>query len=136
MEQNQVPDNHTKELSLLGLSMIVIGSMLGGGVFNLPSSISQSAGVVASLLAWLITGVGVFFIAKVFQTLSKEEPEIIGGIYYYAKDGFGDYIGFNSAWGYWLSNIIGNVSFVILFLDALSKFIPSIGGSGDKSDCF
>ena len=136
MEQNQVPDNHTKELSLLGLSMIVIGSMLGGGVFNLPSSISQSAGVVASLLAWLITGVGVFFIAKVFQTLSKEEPEIIGGIYYYAKDGFGDYIGFNSAWGYWLSNIIGTVSFVILFLDALSKFIPSIGGSGGQIGLF
>jgi hypothetical protein len=43
---------------LLGRCMIVIGSMLGGGVFNLPSSISQSAGVVASLLAWLITGVG------------------------------------------------------------------------------
>ena len=136
MEQNQLPDNHTKELSLLGLSMIVIGSMLGGGVFNLPSSISQSAGVIASLLAWLITGVGVFFIAKVFQTLSKEEPDIIGGIYYYAKDGFGDYIGFNSAWGYWLSNIIGNVSFVILFLDALSKFIPSIGGSGGQIGLF
>ncbi|MFR3687100.1 MAG: basic amino acid/polyamine antiporter [Enterococcus sp.] len=136
MEQKQLPDNHTKELSLLGLSMIVIGSMLGGGVFNLPSSISQSAGVVASLLAWLITGIGVFFIAKVFQTLSKEEPEIIGGIYYYAKDGFGDYIGFNSAWGYWLSNIIGNVSFVILFLDALSKFIPAIGGSGGQIGLF
>ncbi|MDU5335197.1 basic amino acid/polyamine antiporter [Enterococcus sp.] len=136
MEQNQIPDNHTKEMSLLGLSMIVIGSMLGGGVFNLPSSISQSAGVVASLLAWLITGVGVFFIAKVFQTLSKEEPEVIGGIYYYAKDGFGDYVGFNSAWGYWLSNIIGNVSFVILFLDALSKFVPSIGGSGGQIGLF
>ncbi|MBO0454837.1 basic amino acid/polyamine antiporter [Candidatus Enterococcus murrayae] len=136
MEQQQTPDKHTKEMSLLGLSMIVIGSMLGGGVFNLPSSISQSAGVIASLLAWLITGVGVFFIAKVFQTLSREEPEIIGGIYYYAKDGFGDYVGFNSAWGYWLSNIIGNVSFVILFLDALSKFIPSIGGSGGQIGLF
>ncbi|MDT2634734.1 basic amino acid/polyamine antiporter [Enterococcus dongliensis] len=136
MEQNQVPDNHTKEMSLLGLSMIVIGSMLGGGVFNLPSSISQSAGVIASLLAWLITGLGVFFIAKVFQTLSKEKPQIIGGIYYYAKDGFGDYVGFNSAWGYWLSNIIGNVSFVILFLDALSKFIPSIGGSEGRIGLF
>ncbi|MGM0175197.1 basic amino acid/polyamine antiporter [Enterococcus sp. DIV0800] len=136
MEQNQTSGNHTKEVSLLGLSMIVIGSMLGGGVFNLPSSISQSAGVIASLFAWVITGVGVFFIAKVFQTLSNEEPEIIGGIYYYAKDGFGDYVGFNSAWGYWLSNIIGNVSFVILFLDALSKFIPTIGGSGGQIGLF
>lgn len=136
MEQKQVSGKHTKEMSLLGLSMIVIGSMLGGGVFNLPSSISQSAGVLASMIAWLITGIGVFFIAKVFQTLSNEEPEIIGGIYYYAKDGFGDYIGFNSAWGYWLSNIIGNVSFVILFLDALSKFIPEIGGSGGKIGLF
>lgn len=136
MEQQQKDTHHTKEMSLLGLSMIVIGSMLGGGVFNLPSSISQSAGVIASLIAWLITGTGVFFIAKVFQTLSKEEPDIIGGIYYYAKDGFGDYIGFNSAWGYWLSNIIGNVSFVILFLDALSKFIPQIGGSGGRIGLF
>ncbi len=118
-----------KEVGLLGLTMIVVGSMLGGGVFNLPSSISQSAGPAASLIAWTITGVGVFFIAKVFQTLADEQPQITGGIYYYAKDGFGAYAGFNSAWGYWLSNIIGNVSFVILFLDALSKFFPSIGGA-------
>lgn len=76
MEQNQPPDKHTKELSLLGLSMIVIGSMLGGGVFNLPSSISQSAGVVASLLAWLITGVGVFFIAKVFRPFQRKSLKL------------------------------------------------------------
>lgn len=133
MEKNSpTPVENTKEVGLLGLTMIVIGSMLGGGVFNLPTGISQSAGVIAALISWLITGVGVFFIAKVFQTLSREKPEIIGGVYYYAKDGFGPYVGFNSAFGYWLSNIIGNVSFVILFLDALSKFIPQVGGSTGK----
>ncbi|MGM0216702.1 basic amino acid/polyamine antiporter [Enterococcus sp. AZ109] len=129
MKEQPTKSASHKEVGLLGLTMIVVGSMLGGGVFNLPSSISQSAGAVASLIAWTVTGVGVFFIAKVFQILANERPEITGGIYYYAKDGFGSYAGFNSAWGYWLSNIIGNVSFVILFLDALSKFFPVIGGS-------
>lgn len=129
MDKQSTKTSSHKEVGLLGLTMIVVGSMLGGGVFNLPSSISQSAGAAASFIAWSITGVGVFFIAKVFQTLANEQPEITGGIYYYAKDGFGAYAGFNSAWGYWLSNIIGNVSFVILFLDALSKFLPQIGGA-------
>lgn len=117
------------KVGLIGLIAIVIGSMLGGGIFNLPGELAQNAGVGASIIAWTITGVGVYFIAKVFQVLSYERGDITGGIYYYAKDGFGDYIGFNSAWGYWLSNVIGNVSFAILFVDSLTKFFPKIGGS-------
>ena len=108
--------------------MIVIGSMIGSGIFNLPQGIASNAGVGASIIAWVITGIGVFFIAKVFQILSHERSDIILGIYYYAKDGFGSYIGFSSAWGYWLSNLIGNVSFAILLVNALTNFFPQIGG--------
>ena len=120
---------HNNRVGLLGLVMIVVGSMLGGGVFNLPGEIAATSGVIAAMVAWAITGLGVFCLAKVFQTLSNEEPQITGGIYYYARTGFGRYVGFNSAWGYWLSNVIGNVSFIILFVDALTKFFPKIGGS-------
>ncbi|MPQ44656.1 basic amino acid/polyamine antiporter [Clostridium tarantellae] len=118
-----------RKVGLFGLIAIVIGSMLGGGIFNLPGEMAQNAVAGASIIAWLITGIGVFFIAKVFQVLSFERGDITSGIYYYAKEGFGNYIGFNSAWGYWLSNAIGNVSFAILFVDALTKFFPAIKGS-------
>lgn len=118
-----------KKVGLIGLIMIVVGSMIGGGIFNLPTDIAQSAGVYGAIIAWAITCVGVFFIAKTFQTLSDVEPQITGGIYYYAKTGFGSYLGYNSAWGYWLSNVIGNVSFVVLVVDALTRFFHGIGGS-------
>lgn len=117
------------KVGLFGLITIVVGSMLGGGIFNLPQEMASNGGVAASVIAWVITGIGVYFIAKVFQILSYDEPDITGGIYYYAKNGFGSYIGFNSAWGYWLSNVIGNISFAILFVDALAKFIPAVGSS-------
>lgn len=120
--------SNSQKVGLFGLIMIVIGSMIGSGIFNLPQGIASNAGVGASIIAWIITGIGVFFIAKVFQILSHERSDIIGGIYYYAKDGFGSYIGFSSAWGYWLSNLIGNVSFAILLVNALTNFFPQIGG--------
>lgn len=121
-------NSNSQKVGLFGLVMIVIGSMIGSGVFNLPQGMASNAGVGASIIAWTITGIGVFFIAKVFQILSDERADIVGGIYYYAKDGFGSYIGFNSAWGYWLSNLIGNVSFAILLVNALTNFFPQIGG--------
>ncbi|MGL4849290.1 MAG: basic amino acid/polyamine antiporter [Clostridium sp.] len=125
MEDNGI---NSQKVGLIGLIMIVVGSMIGSGVFNLPQGMASSAGVGASIIAWIITGVGVFFIAKVFQLLSNERADITGGIYYYAKNGFGTYMGFSSAWGYWLSNLIGNVSFAILLVNALTTFFPQIGG--------
>lgn len=117
-----------KKLGLMGLIALVVGSMIGGGIFQLPSEMATAGGPLAAIIAWCITGIGMFFLGKVFQTLSNDKPELTGGIYAYAKEGFGSYVGFNSAWGYWISQTLGNVSYAVLFIYALKSFFPSMGG--------
>lgn len=116
-----------KKVGLLGLIAIVVGSMIGGGVFQLPSEMAKAGRPFASIIAWIITGIGMFFIGKVFQALGDRKPELSGGIYTYAKVGFGKYIGFNSGFGYWISHLLGSVSYVVLFIYALHSFVPQIG---------
>ncbi len=115
------------KLKLGALIALVIGSMVGGGIFSLPQNIAASAGAGATLIGWLITGVGMLTLAFVFQTLANRKPELDGGVYAYAKAGFGDYMGFSSAWGYWISAWIGNVSYMVLLFSTLGYFFPVFG---------
>ena len=68
-------------------------------------------------------------LAFVFQTLANRKPDLNGGVYAYAKAGFGDYMGFSSAWGYWISAWIGNVSYMVLLFSTLGYFFPVFGGA-------
>ena len=65
---------------------------------------------------------GMIPLALVYQTLARQKPELEGGIYSYARAGFGEYIGFNSAWGYWLAGILGNVATIMLLFSTLGYF--------------
>ncbi|SIP96728.1 arginine-ornithine antiporter [Aquipseudomonas alcaligenes] len=115
------------KLKLGALIALVIGSMVGGGIFSLPQNIANSASAGATLIGWLITGVGMLTLAFVFQTLANRKPNLDGGVYAYAKAGFGDYMGFSSAWGYWISAWIGNVSYMVLLFSTLGYFFPVFG---------
>ena len=117
----------TQKLRLGALIALVVGSMVGGGIFSLPQNIAASASAGATLIGWLITGVGMLTLAFVFQTLANRKPELDGGVYAYAKAGFGDYMGFSSAWGYWISAWIGNVSYMVLLFSTLGYFFPMFG---------
>jgi arginine:ornithine antiporter/lysine permease len=117
----------TQKLRLGALIALVVGSMVGGGIFSLPQNIAASASAGATLIGWLITGVGMLTLAFVFQTLANRKPELDGGVYAYAKAGFGDYMGFSSAWGYWISAWIGNVSYMVLLFSTLGYFFPVFG---------
>ena len=117
----------TQKLKLGALIALVVGSMVGGGIFSLPQNIAASASAGATLIGWLITGVGMLTLAFVFQTLANRKPELDGGVYAYAKAGFGDYMGFSSAWGYWISAWIGNVSYMVLLFSTLGYFFPVFG---------
>lgn len=117
----------TQKLRLGALIALVVGSMVGGGIFSLPQNIAASASAGATLIGWLITGVGMLTLAFVFQTLANRKPELDGGVYAYAKAGFGDYMGFSSAWGYWISAWIGNVSYMVLLFSTLGYFFPIFG---------
>ena len=83
------------------------------------------------MFAWLITGVGVLFLVITFSILASTRPELAGGLHRYAREGFGDYVGFNSAWSYWLSAGIGNVSFAVLLMDAFGYFFHVFGNGSN-----
>lgn len=116
-----------QKLRLSALIALVVGSMIGGGIFSLPQNMAASAGAGAVLIGWAITGVGMLTLALVFQTLANRKPELDTGVYAYAKAGFGDYMGFSSAWGYWISAWIGNVSYMVLLFSTLGLFFPAFG---------
>ncbi|MDQ0150369.1 arginine:ornithine antiporter/lysine permease [Eubacterium multiforme] len=116
-----------RNLGFASLAALIVGSMIGGGAFNLPSDMARGAGTGAIILGWVITGIGMIVLAFVYQMLANRKPELSGGVYSYAKAGFGDYIGFNSAWGYWLSAWIGNVSYAVLLFGAVGYFFPIFG---------
>lgn len=115
------------KLGFSALTALVVGSMVGGGIFSLPQNMAVSAGAGAVLIGWAITAVGMLTLAFVFQTLANRKPELDGGIYAYAKAGFGDYMGFSSAWGYWISAWLGNVSYFVLLFSTLGIFFPVFG---------
>ncbi|MGZ9272245.1 MAG: arginine-ornithine antiporter, partial [Candidatus Binatia bacterium] len=117
----------SQKLTLLPLIALVIGSMIGGGVFNLPSDMSRGASPGAILIGWIITGIGMLMLAFVYQSLAIRKPELNAGPYAYAKAGFGNFVGFNSAWGYWLSAFLGNVAYAVAIFSALSYFLPIFG---------
>ena len=119
-------------LGLLPLVALVVGSMIGGGVFSLPQNMAKGASPGAVIIGWLITGIGMLALAFVYQALSTRKPALDAGPYAYARAGFGDFVGFNSAWGYWLSAWLGNVSYVVLIFGALSYFYPAFGAEGNS----
>ncbi len=111
-------------LGLSALTAIVVGSMIGSGIFALPSQMAGSAAPGPLLIGWAITGVGMLTLAFVFQTLAARKPDVDGGVYGYAKEGFGNYIGFTSAFGYWASAWMGNVAYIVLLFGTLDYFFP------------
>ncbi len=119
------------KLTLVPLIALVIGSMIGGGVFNLPSDMSKAAAPGAIVIGWLITGIGMLMLAFVYQSLATRKPDLNAGPYAYAKAGFGDFVGFNAAWGYWLSAFLGNVAYAVAIFSALSYFVPAFGGGNN-----
>jgi len=106
-------------IGFFGLAAMVVGTMIGGGAFNLPGAMAQGAGVGSVLIGWTITGIGMVMLAFVFQFLANTRPELEGGIYAYAKEGFGKFVGFNSGWGYWMSAWIGTVANITLIFSTL-----------------
>ncbi|HCQ8824368.1 TPA: amino acid permease [Klebsiella pneumoniae] len=111
-----------KKLGLSALTALVLSSMLGAGVFSLPQNMAAVGSPSALLIGWAITGVGILFLAFAMLLLTRIRPDLDGGIFTYAREGFGELIGFCSAWGYWLCAVIANVSYLVIVFSALSFF--------------
>ncbi|CIA09803.1 amino acid permease [Salmonella enterica subsp. enterica serovar Typhi] len=122
-----------KKLGLSALTALVLSSMLGAGVFSLPQNMAAVASPAALLIGWAITGVGILLLAFAMLILTRIRSELDGGIFTYAREGFGELIGFCSAWGYWLCAVIANVSYLVIVFSALSFFTdtPALRLFGD-----
>ncbi|MET8968442.1 basic amino acid/polyamine antiporter [Streptomyces hydrogenans] len=120
------------KLSLLTLTAMVVGSMVGAGVFSLPRRFAQETGVAGALIAWAVAGTGMLMLAFVFQTLAVRRPDLDAGVYAYAKAGFGEYLGFFSAFGYWASACVGNVTYWVLIMSTIGAVAPALG-DGDTA---
>ncbi len=116
-----------KVLGLFSLTSLVVGSIIGSGVFNMMTNMAQSAGLLGILLGWLVTAVGMTFLVLTFRNLNAKKPRLDAGIYSYAEAGFGKFVGFSSAWGYWISAWIGNVAYATLAFSALGYFFKMFG---------
>ena len=121
------PSRLQSKLPLSLLVALVVGSILGSGIFGLPQNMAAGAGAGAILIGWLITGVGMLALALVVQSLDIRKPDLNNGIYAYARATAGEYVGFNAAWGYWVSAWIGNVGYLVAAFGALGYFFPVFG---------
>lgn len=126
------PQTHGN-LGIFRLVTSVITLIIGAGVFTLSGDQAAAGGAcgAAILTAWGISAVGVLCLVMTFFALSRIKPHLKGGIYSYATAGFGDFLGFNSAWGYWISALLCTVSFSALLFGALSYFFPIFGAGNN-----
>jgi arginine:ornithine antiporter/lysine permease len=116
-----------QKMTLPTLTAMVIGGMVGAGVFSLPARFGVATGILGSLIAWAIAGAGMLMLAFVFQNLALRKPELDSGVFIYAKAGFGDYAGFNSAIGFWASSVAGNAFYWVFITAALGAFFDGFG---------
>ncbi|MFJ7974462.1 amino acid permease [Peribacillus sp. JNUCC 23] len=120
----------TKKLGFWILTALVVGNMVGTGIFMLPGSLRSVASPLGVVSAWLVTGFGVLILALVFGNLSLRKPHLTGGPQLYAKELFksgskmSTLSGFMSTWGYWIGSLIGNIAVITSFAGYLSTFFP------------
>lgn len=120
------------KLGFIGLTALVFSAIVGSGVFDLPKNMSAApAALNAQILAWITAGMGVWFIAEMFVILSDVRPNLNAGLYKYGEVGFGPFVGFFVAWGYFVCECFANVAYAVLVMSTLNFFWPGVftGGS-------
>ena len=111
--------NTKREIGFLTAVALVMGNMIGSGVFLLPASLAPYGGI--SVIGWLVSAVGAVLLALVFAQLARLAP-VAGGPYAYTRMAFGDFAGFLVAWVYWLSVWSGNAAIAVAFVGYLDPF--------------
>lgn len=99
--------------------------MVGAGIFNIPQNMAAGAGLGAVVVSWVITAVGMLLLVGTFKSLA-DTSHSTACIYEYARKGFGSYVGFNVAWGYWLCTAFANVAYAVMLNDTFGAFFPSL----------
>ncbi len=107
-------------LGLTSATALVIGSIIGTGVFTMPAVLAAAG--TSSLIVLAVVAVGAMLLAVMFGQLTRRVPKADGGLYAYSRYEFGDFAGFTTAWSYWISAWGGNAAIVaswVFYVDAL-----------------
>ncbi|MEO5893077.1 MAG: amino acid permease [Ferruginibacter sp.] len=118
------PATQKNKLGLWTSTSLVVGNMIGSGVFLMPAALAAYGGI--SVFGWILSSIGAFLLARVFCNLSKLMPQADGGPYAYSRKGLGDFAGFLVAWGYWISIWCTNAAIAVSLVSALSTFFPAL----------
>lgn len=117
-----------KKLGFWSLVAIVFGMMVGSGLYNIPQNLAAGAGPASVAVAWVVTGAGMLLLVATFKLLCDRRPDLDAGIYQYAQECFGNFTGFNIAWGYWLCASFANVAYAVMLNDSFGAFFPVLLG--------
>lgn len=123
---SSTPPEQADKLGFIGLAALVFGMMVGAGIFNIPQNMAADAGLGAVIIGWGITAAGMLLLVYTFKYLADRHPELDAGIYQYAREGFGQFVGFNVAWGYWLCTAFANVAYSVMLSDTFGAFFPAL----------
>ncbi len=113
----------TKGISLFALLAIIISGAIGGGVFNLANDLARGSTPGGVVISWLFIGFGILMLVLSFNRLITIKPDL-SGVSDYARAGFGDFVGFLSGWGYWISAWTGTIGFAVLMMTSADYFFP------------
>ena len=118
-----------RELGLAAATAIVVGNMIGSGIFTSPQSLAQVASPIVTIMAWIITGIGSILIALSFANLGSKYQST-GGPIVFAHKAFGEFIAFIVAWTFWIGSWIGNAAIITAIIRYLTTFIPELKTNG------
>jgi basic amino acid/polyamine antiporter, APA family len=124
LESAQSAGEPRRSLGVAATTSLVIGNMVGSGIFLLPASLAVYG--VYSLWGWVVSTVGALLLARVFSRLSQRTP-LAGGPYAYPLEVFGDFAGFLLAWMYWISIAAAVAAIAVAFVSYLTALVPSLG---------
>lgn len=125
-------NNLKRELSLSAATAIVVGNMIGSGIFTAPQSLAQAANPLTTILAWIITGAGSLLLALTFANLGSKYPET-GGPIVYTQKAFGEFPAFLIAWTFWIGSWIGNSAIITAIIRYLTYFFPILSNNNTLS---
>ncbi|MFJ9038310.1 amino acid permease [Streptomyces sp. NPDC102406] len=117
---------HARRFGLPIATALVMGNIIGGGIFLLPASVAPYGTI--SLVAFGVLTVGAIALALVFGRLAHRHPRT-GGPYVYAREAFGDFAGFLAAWSYWITTWVSNAALAVAAVGYLDVLLPIRGST-------
>ncbi|MFT3790908.1 MAG: amino acid permease [Rudaea sp.] len=121
-----------RALGLWSATALVVGNMIGSGVFLLPASLAPYG--QASLYGWILSATGALLLAGVFASLARRHP-VAGGPYAYARIAFGDFTGFVMAWSYWISVWCAVAAIAVAFAGSMAAIFPALAAPVREAAC-